>query len=50
MNKIEELEELALPLVEYLKRKGYPYPTIVITLEKIKLTTDEIGIPLMPKD
>ena len=41
-----DLEALVLPIVDFLKEKGYAYPTVVITPEKVKLTTDEISIPI----
>lgn len=45
-NTVEELQELATPIIVYLKEKGYAYPTVVIKPERVTLTTDEMSIPI----
>lgn len=35
-----------MPIHNFLKEKGYAYPTVTITLEKVTLATDEISIPI----
>jgi len=42
----DSLEELCKPIVEYLKKEGYAYPTVVIRSDQILLTTDQISIPI----
>ena len=46
MREHQILKKLAMPIIVYLKEKGYAYPTVVITPDKVTLTTDEIGIPI----
>ena len=46
-NDLQKLEKLAIPIANFLKEKGYAYPSVVITPSKVTLTTDEAGIPLL---
>lgn len=47
MNEKEKLlEEVSLPVVEYLKKNHDPYTTIVITQDEIKLMQTEMGMPV----
>ena len=44
--KIEELEELSKPLVEYIKKYYDFHTSIIISEDFIRLVRDEIGIPV----
>lgn len=46
MEETKELEQLATPIVNYLRTKGYGHPTVVITDNRIILMTDKISIPV----
>ena len=48
--QIDELKQLASPLVDYLREKHHPYRTIIITDTSIKMTEDIVGIPFLPED
>jgi len=48
--QIDELKQLASPLVEYLREKHHPYRAIVITDTSIRMTEDIVGIPFPPED
>ena len=45
MNKIDEVEKLCTPIVEYLEKNYNPNCTVIINSDKIKLVVDEISIP-----
>ena len=47
MEITEELKELAMPIIDFLKEKRYSCPTVVISPERILLTTDETNIPIL---
>ena len=40
-----ELQEVARPLVEYMRKKYSPHDTLIVTGEYVKIVRDEIGIP-----
>lgn len=42
---LEELKDVCIPVVEYLKEKGHPHCQIIITDSNIKATEDIAGIP-----
>lgn len=42
---MNELEKLAKPLVDYLRKNHNPHTTIVITDDRVVVTEDIIGIP-----
>ena len=46
MNELEELKELSLPLIEYLKETGNPYSKIIITTETVEVVTVEKFVPI----
>lgn len=43
---LQELEELAQPLVELIRKKGSPYTKIVVEQDKVTLQECTIGVPL----
>jgi len=45
MNKINEIEKLCAPILEYLEENYNPHCTIIINSDGIKLVIDEISIP-----
>lgn len=47
---IKKLEKICKPIVKFLKENYDPYSTIVITDTHIKLTRDEVGIPVKSND
>lgn len=44
--ELKAFEELVIPIHKFLKEKGYAYPTVTITLDRVKISTDEISIPV----
>ena len=48
--EIEDLEELCLPIVDYLKENYNPHYEVVISERSIKLMSSEIGIPINDKN
>lgn len=42
---LDELESLAWPLVEYLRKKHHPHTAIVVTDERVVMVEDVLGIP-----
>lgn len=49
-NKQDELEELAKPLVEYLRDNGHPYTSIVITDERVAVVETVLSVPMLNTD
>lgn len=47
---LQELEELAKPLVELLRAKGNPYTKVVVEQSKITLQECTMDIPLPYED
>jgi len=47
---MNELEKLAKPLVDYLRKNHNPHTTIVITDDRVVVTEDIIGIPFPVDD
>lgn len=45
-NKTDQLEQLAKPIAEWIKKNGNPYTQVIITADKIRVTEDMVGIPL----
>lgn len=45
-DKLVELEELGKPVVEFLKTHYHPHARVVISMDKISLQEDIIGIPI----
>ena len=52
MNEInlEELKQVATPLLGFLREKGNPYTLIVVTQRSIKVLEDKQGIPCEYED
>lgn len=46
MNKIDELKELAAPLVKLLRAKYNPHCQVIITYDHIVMYEEIIGIPV----
>ena len=46
MNKIQEIEKLCAPIVEYLEKNYNPHCMVIINDSHIKLVSDEISIPV----
>lgn len=44
-DKIEKLEQIAKPLVDFIKENYNPHTSIVINENCIKVVSDEINIP-----
>lgn len=44
---MDEIEEMCKPIAEYLKENYNPYYTLSISSNEIKLTSNEIFIPLI---
>lgn len=49
MDKLKEIEELCKPVADYLKRNYAPYCSIIISDNQVKLTREELGIPVSMK-
>ncbi|MDE7432299.1 MAG: hypothetical protein K2N34_10365 [Lachnospiraceae bacterium] len=49
-NKQDELEELAKPLVEYLRDNCHPYTSIVITDERVAVVETALSVPMLNTD
>lgn len=45
--KIQELEQISKPIVEFLKANYNPHTTVIISENSIKVVNDEICIPLV---
>ena len=43
--KLSELEELARPLVDYLRKKHHPHTVVVVTDERAVLAEDVMAVP-----
>ena len=44
--EMEELQELCMPLIKYLRKNHHPHTTLTITDDKIQLDESLIGIPV----
>lgn len=44
--RFKELEELARPLAEFIRRNYNPHTTIIVTDEFVKVVIDEMGTPI----
>ena len=42
----EELKEITKQAVEFLRKKGHPHITIIVTSREVKITEDIMGVPL----
>lgn len=47
MEKIEEIEKLTKPIVEYLKKNYNPHTSLIIDSNNIRVVSDEISIPIL---
>lgn len=47
MEKIEEIEKLTKPIVEYLKKNYNPHTSLIIDSNSIRVVSDEISIPIL---
>lgn len=45
-NDFEELKEVTKAAVEFLRKKGHPHMTIIVTDRSVKITEDIMGVPL----
>lgn len=45
--KIVELNEMAKPVINFIKNNYNPHTTVIINEDSIKVVTDEINIPLI---
>ena len=45
--KLKELEQIAKPLIDFIKENYNPHTSIVINEDSIKVVIDEINIPLI---
>lgn len=50
MGNFDELELIAKPIIEYIKKNYNPHTSIVISEESIKVVADEIYIPIIEKE
>ena len=48
--RINELEEVAKPVIEFLYKYGCPHSTVIITQTSAKLLSGECGVPFEPRD
>ena len=46
MDKIEEIEKITKPIVEYLKKNYNPHTSVIIDCNSIRVVSDEVSIPL----
>lgn len=46
----DNLEQLAAPLVEYLRKNFHPHTAIVVTDERVVVVEDVLGIPFPIED
>lgn len=46
----EELQNAAMPLIEFLRQKGHPHMTALVTTRSVVLTEDIMGMPLNYED
>ena len=46
MDNLDKLEELAKPLIEYLKANYNPHTTVCVSMDEIKILQVIKGIPL----
>lgn len=49
-DKIQELEEIAQPLIAYLIKNHHPHTAIVVTEERVVVVEDVLGIPFPIED
>ena len=47
IEKLSELEQIAKPLIDFIKENYNPHTSVVINEDSIKVVTDEINIPLI---
>lgn len=48
--KFNELEELARPLVDYIRENYHPHVTVVVTDTFVRVTEDLMGVPFPLED
>lgn len=48
--QMDEIKQLCIPLVEYLRKNYHPYTTFIISDTSIKLEETILGIPLQHYD
>lgn len=44
--ELKKIEQIAKPLIDFIKQNYNPHTSIVINEDSIKVVTDEINIPL----
>lgn len=47
---LEELKQLAAPLVDYLRKKHHPHTAIVVTDDRAVLLEEMMGVPFPIED
>jgi hypothetical protein len=50
LKDMEEIEKMCKPIAEYLKKNYNPHYTLSISSCEIKLTSDEMFIPLIKQE
>ncbi|HJJ11794.1 MAG TPA: hypothetical protein OIM48_00535 [Clostridiaceae bacterium] len=45
--ELKKIEQIAKPLIDFIKQNYNPHTSIVINEDSIKVVTDEINIPLI---
>lgn len=48
--KMAELNEASMPLIEYLYKYGDPYTAVTVTMDSVRVSQDTMGIPLEVRD
>lgn len=43
--KVEELQKLCEPLIEYIKKNYHPYTEIAVSMDFIKIRSENLSIP-----
>ena len=44
--KVEELQKLCEPLIEYIKKNYHPYTEIAVSMDFIKIRSENLSIPI----
>lgn len=46
INSFDELQAAAMLLVEYLRKKGHPHMTAIVSERSVRIVEDLVGLPL----
>ena len=50
LEKLEELEKAAKPLLDFLYKYGSPYTRIIVEVDKVEVTEHSMYVPIEVRD